>query len=322
MNKTILVTGATGFIGQPLVSYLVNLGYSVRAIVRRPRLLDGIKASLIQIDAMDEETNWREMLQGVDTIIHLAARVHIMRSAEKNPAAAYQRVNVDATRQLAQIAAQVGVRRFVFISSIKVNGESTEAIPFTEEFPVNPQDFYAVSKWNAERVLADISAKTGMELVILRLPLVYGPRVKANFLRLLTASYHGIPLPFASINNRRSLIYVGNLVSAIQACAEHPAAAGHTFLVSDGEDLSTPDLIRRIAFSLGHPSRLCRMPASLLKGIARLLHRTEEVERLLESLVIDSSKIRRLLDWHPPYSVDQGLVETAKWYLQQRQEKI
>ena len=244
-------------------------------------------------------------------------------------------MNVKGTERLAREAASANVRRFVYMSSVKVNGERTEGKSrgqrsevrdqgsvskqfFSEEDVPEPQDPYAVSKWEAEKVLNKISEETGMEIVILRSPLVYGPRVKANFLRLLKVVDRGMPLPLANINNRRSLIYLENLVDAIVACIKNPKAAGQTYLVSDGDDVSTPELIRRMGYALGRPVRLFPFPPILLKMAGIITGKSVAIDRLLRSLTIDCSKIRRELDWQAPFSMDQGLRETAMWYLKRR----
>lgn len=264
-------------------------------------------------------------------VVHLAARVHVMHDTVTEPLAEFRKVNVIGTERLAKKAATEGVRRFVFVSSIKVNGEKTSFLnhhaqqissnplsmrenlrSFLEDDAPNPQDPYAVSKWEAEQILRQIAQETGMEVVIIRPPLVYGPRVGANFLKLLKLIKKGMPLPFGLIDNQRSLIYVGNLVDAIITSLEHPAAAGQTYLVSDGEDVSTPELIRRIATSLGRPARLLPIPPALLRFAGHLTGKSAQVERLLDSLVIDSSKIRRELGWVPPFTMEQGLAETAQ----------
>ncbi len=230
-----------------------------------------------------------------------------------DPLAAYRQVNVEGTECLARQAAAKGVQRLVFLSSVKVLGEETD-VPYSEQNLPGPQDPYGVSKLEAENILQQIAEETGLEVVIIRPPLVYGPGVKANFRKLLGMIQRGLPLPFAGINNRRSLIYLGNLIDVIITCATHPKAAGNTFMVSDGEDISTPELIRRIAHALGVSARLFPVPLSLMRLAGKLVGRSAAVNRLTGSLTVDSSKIRRELGWEPPFTMEEGLRETAEWF--------
>jgi nucleoside-diphosphate-sugar epimerase len=269
------------------------------------------------IDSIGPDTAWSAVLTDVDVVVHLAARVHVMQDSSSDPPSAFRQVNVAGTERLARQAATAGVKRLIYISSIKVNGEESST-PYTELDTPNPQDAYAVSKWEAEQILRQIATETGLELVILRPPLVYGSGVKANFLQLIKIVNRGIPLPLARVNNRRSLIYVGNLADAIVACVTRFEAAGQTYLVSDGEDISTPELIRRLADALGRASRLLPFPLKMLRLAGKLIGKSAEVERLLGSLTVDPSKIRRQLGWKPPYTIDQGLRETAEWFLKSR----
>lgn len=307
-----LITGASGFVGAALVKALQ--GRNTRRALRR--LGADKRSSDVIVGEIGPDTDWQPALTAVDCVVHLAARTHVIDEHNTDALAAYRRVNVEATRNLAAQAAAAGVRRFVFLSSIKVNGESTDKRPFTAGDVPQPQDAYGISKREAEDALRRIGADSGMETVILRPPLVYGPGVKGNFLRLLQAVARGTPLPLASISNQRSLVYVGNLVDAIIACMDAPAAAGKTFLVSDGEDVSTPVLIRKIAAALGKPPRLLPCPPALLRSVARLFGKEAAVMRLTGSLVVDSSALRRELGWQPRYSLDQGLNATAQWYHQ------
>lgn len=315
MKGTILVTGATGFVGHFLCERLLSEDFSVRGALMASEspssLLAGIEPKTVEPLASD--TPWCHALEGVNTIIHLAARVHIMADPSSDPLTEFRRVNVEGTAQLAREAAKAGVRRLVFVSSIKVNGEES-TIPYTSDSTPNPSDPYGISKWEAEQALRKIEAETGLEVVIIRPTLVYGPGVKANFFKMMKIIGRGFPLPLASIHNRRSLIYVGNLVDALVTCAKHPAAAGKTYLVSDGDDVSTPELIRRTAASLGVPARLFPIPASLMHLAGILTGKRAAVNRLLGSLTVDSSKIRRDLEWKPPFTMDEGLRETAEWF--------
>ncbi len=309
-----LVTGANGFVGKYLCAELLRQGHFVRAAVRSAcPPIDA--AEMAFVGAIDGEINWNSALRGVDVVIHLAARVHVMKDTAADPLAEFLRVNMQGTANLAYQAAAAGVRRLVYVSSVKVNGEyTTESQPFTEADEPNPQDAYATSKWRAEQALPRIARESGLEFVIVRPPLVYGASVKGNLIRLLKAVDRGIPLPLASVRNKRSLIYLGNLVDALILCAVHPDAAGKTYLVSDGEDISTPDLIRQMALSLGRPARLLPLPTGLLRGLGRLLGKLESVERMVGSLRVDDSLVRKELGWIPPFTLQQGMEETARWY--------
>ena len=310
----VLVTGASGFVGNALCTHLVSRDFDVVATVQN--LPDALvpKLSYHIVTEICASTDWDDVLAGVQTVIHCAARVHVMRDHTQDPLTEFRRVNTLGTETLSRAAARCGVKRLVFLSSIKVNGESAPPdAPFTQTSPANPYDSYAISKWEAEQALTRVSAETGLEIVVLRCSLVYGPGVKGNLLRLLSAVDHGIPLPLALARNRRSLIYLDNLTDAIATCLTHPAAAGKTYLMSDGEDVSTAELISRIAQALGKPSRLWPCPLGLMELAGMLTGKSDEIARLLGSLCIDSSKIRSELDWTPPYTVEQGLAETARW---------
>ena len=305
---TVLVTGAAGFVGSALVERMVREErFSVRPVVRpgAPRRVQS--AGQIEAD-IDGTTDWTHALVGVDAIVHLAARVHVMRDQARNPLEAYRRVNVAGTLNLARQAAAQQVRRFVYLSSVKVHGESGH---YTETDSSAPEDAYGVSKHEAEIGLRKISAGTGIQVVIIRPPLVYGPRARANFGALVRAVAAGIPLPLGAVDNRRSLIGLDNLVDFILVCVTHPAAANETFLVSDGEDLSTADLIRRLARAMGRPDRLFPVPLGLLTRAAAIAGNGDMARRLLGSLCVDSSKARRRLSWTPPVSVDEGLRRTV-----------
>jgi nucleoside-diphosphate-sugar epimerase len=294
---------------------LIGRGFAARRAVRRAEAVVTPGADVV-VGEIGPTTDWRQALQDVDAVIHLAARAHVMRDAAVDPLADYRRVNVLGTRGLARAAADAGVRRMIFLSSIKVNGEKTAGKPYSEQDPPRPQDAYGVSKWEAEQMLRAIAADSHMEAVVLRPPLLYGPGVKGNFLGLMRVIDRGLPLPLASIHNRRSLLYIGSLIDAIMLCLNNPMAAGKTYLLADSEDVSTPALIRGIASALGKPARLLPFPPALLKFAGALAGKTESVSRLLGSLQIDASSIRRELDWQPCADMARGLAETARWYHQ------
>jgi nucleoside-diphosphate-sugar epimerase len=265
------------------------------------------------VDNIDSMTDWGGGLKGCDVVVHLAARVHVMRDTSDDSLAEFRQVNVACTEHLARSAVAAGVKRFVYVSSIKVNGEETQSgQSYSEQSIPAPQDPYGVSKWEAEQVLHQVAKETGLEVVIVRPPLVYGPDVKGNFAQMISVVAKGLPLPFASVNNKRSLIYVKNLVDALILCATHPAAAGNTYLVSDGEDVSTSDLLRKLSVAMCKKSRLFSCPIILLKLAATAFRKSDQVERLLGSLQVDGSKIRRELGWVPPFSMDDGLKATVK----------
>jgi len=308
---TVLVTGANGFIGRALCDVLAASGRGVRKAVRVPvpGLPDAVAVGDIGID-----TDWRAALEGVSGVVHLAARTHVLRETAIDPLAEYRRVNVFGTERLARSAVACGVRRLVFLSSVKVNGERTEGRPFTEDDAPHPADAYGVSKWEAEQALSRIAAETGLEVVVLRPPLVYGPGVKGNFLRLMNLVARGVPLPLGAVDNRRSFIYIGNLAGAIVKALDAPQAAGRTYLMSDGEDVSTPDLVRALARALSVKPRLLSLPLAALGLGAAVAGKRAEFARLTGSLQVDSSRIRHELDWQPRYGLTQGLTETARWY--------
>jgi len=313
--KKVIITGAGGFIGRALCAKILAEGRQVRGTFRSEsdvnRLPDGVEA--FSIGSIDSDTNWDDAVEGIDTVVHLAARVHVMDDASSEPLAEYRKVNVEGTKFLAVAAANAGVKRFIFISSIKVNGEG-RASAYTEVDKEAPVDPYGVSKWEAEQELRKIADKTGIEVVILRPPLVYGPGVKANFLRLFKIVERGIPLPLSSIKNQRSFIYLDNLIDAIITCINHPEAAGHTFLVGDKESISTPGLIRQIALALEKPALLFPISPFLMRLAGKLLGKSAAIDRLFGSLTIDSTRIREELEWKPPYTMEQGIKETAVWY--------
>ena len=313
----ILLTGASGFVGSGLIVPLLEQHHSITAAVRvfKTDLDPRVKQSIVS--GLSAEQDWQMLLKDQNSVIHLAARVHVMSDPSTDPLAEYRRVNVEGTLNLARQAAAAGVKRFIFISSIKVNGESTTTgMPYTADGPTTPTDPYGISKKEAEQGLRALASETGMEVVIIRPVLVYGPGVRANFLSMMRWLHKGLPLPFGAINNRRSLVALDNLVDLIVTCTEHPAAANQTFLVSDGEDLSTTMLLRRMATALGKPARLLPVPSVLLETGATALGRRALAQRLCSSLQVDISKTRELLGWTPPSSVDQALRKTGKYFLE------
>ncbi len=307
----VLVTGANGFVGRSLCLALPDDGYAVLAAVRS---LDKqfIDVDQVLITSIGKTTDWSSALQNVDVVVHLAARVHVMNEVAVDALAEFRKVNVEGTLNLAMQAAKAGVKRFIFVSSIKVNGEHTLAdCPFTANDDANPQDPYGISKHEAEQGLLLIAQQTGMEVVIIRPPLVYGAGVKANFASMMRVVKRGIPLPLGAIHNKRSFVYVGNLVSLIVRCIDHPAAANQVFLVSDGCDLSTTELLQKCAVALGVKARLLPVPQKLLAFSLALLGKRAVAQRLSGNLQVDISKAHSLLGWEPPVSVEDGLKATA-----------
>lgn len=307
-----LVTGATGFVGRAVCAELARRQYAVRSIVRVHRVSDSVSGAelsdRVQLDDIGPATDWSGALDEVKAVVHLAARVHVMHDSSADPLAAFRGVNVAGTLNLARQAAARGVQRFLFMSSVKVNGECTQpGLALTEGDAPAPQDAYGVSKHEAEQGLRQLSANTGMEVVIIRPALVYGPGVKANFAALMHAVQRSWPLPLGAVHNQRSLVALDNLVDFIVTCITHPQAANQTFLVSDGQDLSTTELVRGMAQAAGVPARLLPVPVWALQAGASLLGKGDAVQRLCGNLQVDISKARNLLGWVPPMSVEEGL---------------
>lgn len=265
-----------------------------------------------------ESADWSQAMAGVDVVVHLAARVHVMRETASDPLTEFRAVNVGVTEALARAAATYGVQRLVFVSSIKVNGEATSGVPYTPDDPPAPHDPYGVSKWEAEQTLKSIAEATGLEVVVIRPPLIYGAGVRGNFLRLLKLVSLGMPLPFGAVHNRRSMVYNGNLASALMACAFHPKASGKTYLVADGEDLSTAELVRRLAIASRKRAVLVSVPPRALRWMGTLAGREAEIERLVGSLEVDSNLLRSELGWTAPFSIDDGIAETSRWFAEGR----
>ena len=312
--KKILLTGSSGFIGSELLRQLYSKNYFVHTSSRSKKLQQKKNGIInFEISEIDNNTNWLEALDKVNCIIHCAG---LAIETNKIESESYKKVNVDGTYNLAKQAAQKGVKRFIFISTIKVNGDKTDKKSFFyHSDKPNPGDVYAKSKWQAEQKLIELSKQTLMEIVIIRSPIVYGKGVKGNFLRLLGLVEKSYPLPFASINNLRSFIALENLVDLILLCIEHPKAAGEILLVSDDNDISTPDLIRILAKEMKKSSLLFKVPLSLIKLIGKVFHKSSEVDRLLSSLRVDCSYTRQILDWEPPVGFDKALSITVNWYL-------
>ena len=319
--KRFLVTGANGFVGRHLCMTLKENEFNVSAVVRHPSL-PIVANECILVEDINSQINWSSILVEIDTVIHLAARVHVLDEQAQDPLEKFLEVNLHGTLNLAKQAVVAGVRRFVFVSSIGVNGAFTcTNNKFKEDSLSYPQNAYAVSKWEAEQALHRLAHETGLEVVILRPPLVYGANAPGNFAQMLRAVLHHFPLPLSSIHNQRDFIYVGNLVDALITCATNPTAAGKTYLVRDGECISTPDLIRHLAKALGKRCFVFPFPIFIMKLLAKLLGKSAAVDRLTQSLQIDDSKIRRELGWKPPFTLQQGLQATADGYLQQCYKK-
>ena len=312
---TILVTGANGFVGKSLCVELLRQDQAVRAVTRSAtRQAENIEA--VSVCTIDGETDWTHALPGVDVVIHLAARVHVMKDTASDALAEFRRVNVEGTLNLARQSVEAGVQRFIFISSIKVNGEGTLlGHPYTAEDQPSPIDPYGISKREAEDALRQLASATGMEVVIIRPPLIYGPGVKANFQSMMRWLDKGIPLPLGAIHNQRSLVALDNLIDLIVTCIHHSAAANQIFIAGDGEDLSTTELLQRMAAALDKKAWLIPVPSFLLAWGARLIGRQAMAQRLCGSLQVDISKARDLLDWKPPVSVDEALRKTAHYYM-------
>ena len=316
----ILVTGANGFVGSALIERLVAEGMPVRAAVRTPATASVLRAKYPQADVVTAgeigaATAWRDALARVDSVVHLASRVHVLRETEPEPLRAFRGVNTEGSIALARAAAAAGVKRLIYLSTVKVIGERTEGEPFSDASILRPTGPYAISKQEAEAALFRIESETGMCVTVLRPPLVYGAGVKGNFLRLLAWVRASYPLPLSAIHNQRSLLYLGNLVDAIVTLLIRPVEAGHTYVLRDGEDVSTPELIRKLAKQMDVPVRLLPIPAWGLRLAGQISGRAEAVRRLTDSLTIDDARFRHELDWTPPYTLDQGLAETMRWYL-------
>jgi nucleoside-diphosphate-sugar epimerase len=313
-TNRVLITGANGFVGRALVHRLRLEGYWVRGAVRHMGDNLPLAPEWIAVGDIGWRTDWSAALSGIDVVIHLAARVHLLKDRSIDPLDEFRRVNVGGTEILAREAADKGVRRLIYVSSIGVLGDRTQGKPFTESDTPQPRRAYAISKWEAEQALQRVAQRTDLEVVIVRPPLVYGVGNPGNFLQLLKWVERGIPMPLASVDNLRSFLGVGNLVDFLVSCMVNCDAANQTFLVADGEDIATPELIRRIACWFGQSARLAPCPVWLLRLAGHLSGLSDAVARLTESLMVDASKARTLLGWNPPVSLNDGLRATVEWY--------
>ncbi|MGY2896347.1 sugar transferase [Deinococcus sp. UYEF24] len=310
MKGVVLVVGSSGFVGRSLVETLVTQGWTVKAAARHAQNLPIEARAVRSPDLTVDNPDWSVLLSNVDVVVYLAARVHVMNDPHPDPLAAYRAVNTKAAVVLAHQAAHAGIRRMVYLSSVKVNGELS-AQPFRESDPPHPTDPYGVSKFEAEKALQLVAQATGLEIVIVRPPLVYGPGVKANFASLLRAAKLSVPVPIGAVTAKRSLVYLGNLTDLLVRVLDHPQAANETFFVSDGDDLSPPELVRRLAAAQGRPARVPNIPLNLLQVLGRLTGRTAALERLTQPLQVDVSKARTLLGWTPPYPLWQAIARTV-----------
>lgn len=326
MSK-VFVTGATGFVGQALIAKLIDENHDVTAVVREHSLFLSKEVMQVSIGDLKEwslknssfNNKMKQALLDIDVVIHLAARVHVMTDNSSDPLTEFRAVNTDATLSLAILANYACVKRFIFISSVKVNGENTSfEKPFTPDDKFVPDDPYGLSKYEAEQGLLDLAKETGMEVVIIRPPLVYGPGVRANFATMMKWVNKGVILPFGDINNRRSLIALDNLVSFIIHCIDHPKAANEIFLISDGEDVSTTELLRKVGNAYGNNSRLFPIPVGVLECLAKLLGKEDIANRLFSSLQVDNSKATKLLGWKQVISMDEQLRKIANDKLKEK----
>ncbi|MBS0307499.1 MAG: NAD-dependent epimerase/dehydratase family protein [Proteobacteria bacterium] len=308
MEKRILITGATGFVGGGILRRLVSDGRLVRAAIRKPVYNWPEAVETVPVGDMDADTDWREALRDVDCVVHCAARTHVLKEVASDPLAEFRRVNEFGTLALARQAAQAGVRRFIFLSSIGVNGNETFDQPFSVDTPPRLGSAYAIAKLGAETGLRQLATETPMEIVILRPPLVYGPDAPGNFRQLKKAIQHRLPLPLGSIRNRRSFVALDNLVDLVLTCLDHPAAAGQTFLVSDNEDVSTTEFVRRLAKAMNKSTVLLPIPAAALNALARLVGKEEQARKLTGSLQVDIRHTMETLQWRPVVSVDAALA--------------
>lgn len=310
----VLVTGASGFVGQTLCEVLAAAGYRVRGALRGPRPMPASVAESAIVGEIDAGTGWESALADVELIVHLAARAHRI-SAASSEAELYAATNAWGTGRLADAAGAAGVRRLIYLSSVKVNGEGSTGRAYTARDAPHPEDVYGRSKWLGEQLLREAAARSRLEAVIVRPPLVYGPGVRANFLRLMHWVDEGWPIPLGSVNNRRSLVSIWNLCDLLLRLLTHPAAPGRVWMVSDGDDRSTPELIRAIARAMHRRVRLIPAPVALLRAAGAMTGRAADIRRLCNSLQVDMRETRRELAWSPPLAMDEGVARTARWYL-------
>ena len=310
----VVVTGAGGFVGTRLCRMLAERGHPVRALLREGRAVPAGVAEVCR-GTLEDPSALRRAVEGADAVVHLAARVHVMRDRSPDPLESFRQVNVEGSRRLAEAASAAGVRRFVFVSSIKVNGELSPQRPFTEADAPRPEDAYGLSKWEAEQAIRSVGAATRLEVTVVRPPLVYGPGVGGNMLRLLRLVYRGVPLPLGAVATRRSFVGVTNLCDLLLGCTVHPAAAQELFLASDQNDLSTADLVRRLAAGLGRPARLLSVPLPTLECAARMVGAQAAYDRLCGPLQVDSAKASRVLGWSPPETLDSELRRMTESFL-------
>lgn len=311
---TVLVTGANGFIGQHLRRELSARRMHFRTTVRTTGAAD---SDTVVVERVDGRTDWSKALAGAQSVVHLAARVHVMHERPDESLPAFREINTEGTANLAEQAASAGIRRFIYLSTIKVNGDATEGAPYRESDVPAPADAYAISKWEAEQRLHEVARRTGIELVVIRPPLVYGPGVKGNILRLLRWIQMGVPLPFANVKNHRSLVGLDNLVDFIVRCLEHPHAANETFLIADERDISTAELVCAMASGMGKKCHLFPVPQRSAQALLQIGGKARLWQRLWGDLQVDPSKARRVLNWCPPTDISTGLAEVGQWYRQQ-----
>jgi nucleoside-diphosphate-sugar epimerase len=316
----VLVTGANGFVGRHVCRHLVESGKKVTACVREKSDISSLSdlegaLRVLRLSSLKDTANLSGSFENVDVVVHLAGRAHVMHETSPDPLREFRNVNVGGTEQLAQVACKSGVRRFIFLSSVKVNGEATDGVPFYADDSHGYSDPYGQSKWEAEERLREIAGEAGMEWVVVRAPLIYGAGVRGNFLSLLKCVLRGIPLPVGSVNNKRSIVSVYNLSSLLCLLLDHPDAANNRFLVGDQEDVSTPDLVRRLANSLHRPPRIFPFPKTALVLVGVLLRRQAAIQRLCSSLVVDKEKVSRVLGWSAPMTLHEGLGRTAGWFV-------
>lgn len=314
MSISVLLTGANGFVGRQVATTLLAREFALTCALRQPGAgMAGARE--VTIDNIDASTDWSACLAGIDVVIHLAARVHVMDETSGDPLGEFRKVNVDGSLNLARQAVAAGVKRLVYVSSIKVNGEATTGTPYTAFDAPAPLDPYGQSKLEAEVALLGLACETGLEVVIVRPPLVYGPGVRANFRKLMQLVKSGVPLPLGAIANRRSMVALDNLADLLVVCASHPAAPGNVFLVSDGQDVSIAELLRLLAAGMGRRARLIPVPAALIAGFARLLGKSAVADRLLGSLQVDIAHTRETLGWKPVISTREAIESTAAHFL-------